>query len=281
MRTADTHNRNSRQQPMSTADSDPFRWHGLMVAGMFLATLPALLGVIVLTLPEPPVRAWSVEAASLGVSTDEIIIGEATYLSSCALCHGKDANGVARLGKPLRNSAYVQQHSDEELYTLIATGRLPTDAENTTGVAMPARGAQGLSDHRMHAVVTYLRAIQDPTQPVVSIDDWIVKSAADGQPVAGLVGGTAGVGHDLFVSSCSACHGSSGEGVPGLGKALRDSPFVDSKSDEDLIAFVKAGRPIWDAENTTGLDMPSKGGNPALTDEQLADIVKYIRGIHK
>jgi disulfide bond formation protein DsbB len=199
------------------------------------------------------------------------------------LCHGPTAEGVARLGKPLRNIAYVQQHTDEELKHLIASGRLPSDPENTTGAVMPARGGRGIGDERLSQVVTYLRALQDPSRPTVSIDDWIIATSSEsgGATVAGLVGSTAGVGHDLFVASCSACHGPSGQGMEGLGKPLNSSPFVESKTDEELMSFVKAGRPIWDAENTTGLDMPSKGGNPALTDAQLSDIVKDIRSLHE
>jgi disulfide bond formation protein DsbB len=85
------------------------------------------------------------------------------------------------------------------------------------------------------------------------------------------------VSRTTFVASCSACHGEDGEGVEGLGKALDTSAFVRSKSDKELTTFIKTGRPIWDAENTTGLDMPPKGGNPALTDDDLANIVSYIR----
>ena len=36
-----------------------------------------------------------------------------------------------------------------------------------------------------------------------------------------------------------------------------------------------------DPLNTTGVGMPSKGGNPALTDEDLYDIVAYIRTLQK
>ena len=91
----------------------------------------------------------------------------------------------------------------------------------------------------------------------------------------------AGVGHDAFVASCSACHGAAGEGVAGLGKALAGSPFVREKTDAELMTFVKTGRPIWDPENTTGIDMPAKGGNPALTDDDLFAIVAYIRSLNQ
>lgn len=80
---------------------------------------------------------------------------------------------------------------------------------------------------------------------------------------------------------CIACHGPTGEGVENLGKPFTTSDFVTSQSDEELLAFVKTGRPIGHPDNTTGVDMPPKGGNPALTDEQLLDIIAYIRTLHE
>lgn len=88
-------------------------------------------------------------------------------------------------------------------------------------------------------------------------------------------------GKELFATTCAACHGPNGEGVTGLGKPFTTSEFVKSQTDEQMLAFLKVGRPSSDPANTTGVDMPPKGGNPALTDEQLTDIVAYIRSLHE
>lgn len=93
--------------------------------------------------------------------------------------------------------------------------------------------------------------------------------------------GDAEKGRQLFVASCSACHGPSGEGVQGLGKDMQHSEFIAGLTDDELVAFIKTGRPIGDPLNTTGVDMPPKGGNPAITDEQLMDIVAFMRSIHE
>jgi mono/diheme cytochrome c family protein len=82
-------------------------------------------------------------------------------------------------------------------------------------------------------------------------------------------------------TACSACHGPTGEGVPGLGKDMTHSEFIAGKTDEELVEFIKTGRPTSDPLNTTGIDMPPKGGNPALSEEDLYDIVAYIRTIHE
>lgn len=97
-------------------------------------------------------------------------------------------------------------------------------------------------------------------------------STPAGDPVAGKA---------QFDTVCIACHGPGGVGVEGLGKPFTTSEFLLTVSDEELLTFIKTGRPISDPANTTGVDMPPKGGNPALTDEQLIDIIAYIRSLHE
>ncbi len=88
-------------------------------------------------------------------------------------------------------------------------------------------------------------------------------------------------GEEQFNGLCIACHGAGGVGVDGLGKPFTTSEYLLTVSDEELLAFIKTGRPISDPLNTTGVDMPPKGGNPALTDEQILDIIAYIRTLHE
>ncbi|MBE7551265.1 MAG: cytochrome c [Anaerolineales bacterium] len=93
--------------------------------------------------------------------------------------------------------------------------------------------------------------------------------------------GDPAAGQAKFAQTCSACHGPTGEGIPNLGKNLVTSEFVAGQTDEQLLAFIKVGRPTSDPLNTTGIDMPPKGGNPALNDTDLENIVAYMRSIHK
>ena len=84
-------------------------------------------------------------------------------------------------------------------------------------------------------------------------------------------------GEALFLRTCSMCHGADARGMPRLGKGLRDNGFVRQRSVPELVEFLKTGRPAWDKLNTTRVDMPPRGGNPALTDEDLARIARYVR----
>lgn len=93
--------------------------------------------------------------------------------------------------------------------------------------------------------------------------------------------GDAAKGRQLFASTCATCHGPHGEGIPGLGRSVMASDFVATRTDAELVAFIKTGRSVDDPLNTTGVAMPPKGGNPALTDADLADIVAYIRSLQR
>jgi mono/diheme cytochrome c family protein len=108
-------------------------------------------------------------------------------------------------------------------------------------------------------------------------------SADRGTPTlgAGSSPGDAAKGRQLFASTCAACHGPHGEGIPGLGKSVMASDFVATRTDAELVAFIESGRSVDDPLNTTGVAMPPKGGNPALTDADLADIVAYIRSLQR
>jgi mono/diheme cytochrome c family protein len=96
------------------------------------------------------------------------------------------------------------------------------------------------------------------------------------EEVAGRCTGDAVAGETLYSGTCIACHGPDAKGLPNLGKDLTVSEFFKSKSDAELLTFVKTGRPVGDPDNTTGVDMPPRGGNPALSDEDITHIIAYI-----
>jgi disulfide bond formation protein DsbB len=89
-----------------------------------------------------------------------------------------------------------------------------------------------------------------------------------GDPAAGKI---------AYEKTCIACHGADLKGMPNLGKDLTTSEFVKGKTNLEMLDFLKVGRPASDPLNTQGVDMPPKGGNPALTDADLLNIVVYVR----
>lgn len=97
----------------------------------------------------------------------------------------------------------------------------------------------------------------------------------------GASAGDVAEGKKQYEQLCSACHGMDAKGMPNLGKDLTTSEFLKTKSDDEFVEFIKVGRPSGDPLNTTGVDMPPKGGNPALTDQNMYDIVAYVRTLEE
>jgi cytochrome c5 len=104
-------------------------------------------------------------------------------------------------------------------------------------------------------------------------------AANSGAAESAAVVGDPARGQTLYMSSCVACHGADATGVAGLGRSLHpsDSEFVRENSDEELVEFIKVGRQPDHPLNITGVAMPPKGGNPALSDEGIYDIVAWMR----
>lgn len=92
--------------------------------------------------------------------------------------------------------------------------------------------------------------------------------------------GDVAAGIEIHSGTCVACHGPNGEGIEGLGKPWVGSEFINSSTDVELIVFLNVGRPSDDPLNTTGIVMLPKGGNPSLSDDDLQDLVAYMRTLN-
>jgi disulfide bond formation protein DsbB len=88
-------------------------------------------------------------------------------------------------------------------------------------------------------------------------------------------------GKEIFMTTCVACHGADAKGIKGLGKDLTASTFAKGLSDDDLVAFINRGRDPSDPLNTTKVAMPPKGGNPALTDQDIRSVAMYVHSLEK
>ena len=88
------------------------------------------------------------------------------------------------------------------------------------------------------------------------------------------------VGEKLFKQTCAICHGMEGQGIDKLGKPIVGNEFVALHSDADLVEFLIEGRPATHPDNERGVDMPPRGGNPGLTDDDIASIVAYARTLN-
>ncbi len=238
---------------------------------------------------EPPRPAHEILLAGAPlppVGSDDALAGREIFLTTCAACHRPDGTGMPNLGKSIVKSDFLASQTDEEMEAFIRKGRTATDPMNTTRIPMPPFGGRtSMSPAELRGVIAYMRGLQDPrrmpslpayvpapTREVVveipkDLDPEEAKYIASGQK--------------LFANSCVSCHGKDAHGMPGLGKSLVKSEFLAKLSDDDALAFVKKGRSTSDPLNTTKVDMPPKGGNPALSDDDVLDIISYLRFLAK
>lgn len=84
-------------------------------------------------------------------------------------------------------------------------------------------------------------------------------------------------GEQLYLQSCAACHGVDGLGVANLGNQLRNSDFLATNTDEQVLAVTRQGRELNDPANTSGLVMPPSGGRPDFSDADILAIIQYLR----
>jgi cytochrome c oxidase subunit 3 len=100
---------------------------------------------------------------------------------------------------------------------------------------------------------------------------------ADPGAAGAAISGDAARGKAVWTDTCRSCHGEGGEGIAGQGKDIRGSEFIAGRSDGELLTFVKVGRMPFDPLNTTGVQMPPKGGNPLLKEQDLVDAIAFLR----
>lgn len=90
-------------------------------------------------------------------------------------------------------------------------------------------------------------------------------------------------GRDLFKSICQTCHGADGKGIRSLAPPLNRSEWVTGNKDRlaaivlyGLTGPVEVNGHIYDQGEVSG-EMPGIGNNDSLSDEDVAQILSFIR----
>ena len=80
-------------------------------------------------------------------------------------------------------------------------------------------------------------------------------------------------GKAVYETTCIACHGAGGKGeIPGVPDfTKKKSPL--SKSDAELFQNLLNGF----QSPGSFMEMPAKGGNPDLTEQDIQDVILYLR----
>jgi mono/diheme cytochrome c family protein len=130
---------------------------------------------------------------------------------------------------------------------------------------------------RRRFTVTALVALAVPALVALTAISTLAASSPSPSASAAALPGDPTKGGALYGANCASCHGASLTG--GIGPALNPIeklPNVANPLDPTfLIDIITNGR-IHQAGDPRQTDMPAKGGNSALTDQDVKDLASYI-----
>lgn len=178
--------------------------------------------------------------------------GEFLYQQACITCHGPEGSGG--VGGQIGNLVFLSSSSDEFLWDTIAYGKDETAMrgflkKGSAGALMP------LSEEDIDHIVAYLRKIQGYPR----VEE--MKRPHQSASVA--------LGKITYDSACASCHGDQGQGLSG--PAIGNSDFLKVATDGYLTGTIILGR-----ENTEMLSF-YRGGNVSLSQEEVENVVSYLR----
>jgi mono/diheme cytochrome c family protein len=205
----------------------------------FTLTLAILVSFQVYVLREP-------ERIAADEARDELIevtVGRGLYAENCAMCHGKEGEGVD--GPPLNDKRFLNETADETIFSLVSSG-IPSSE-------MPAwNQVHGgpFTDEQVLQVAAFIRSWEADAPDRQAI-------AMAGDPVNGLT---------LFNSTCIVCHGEDGRGTE-RAPTLNDPARLTQFGDDWYIETISNGRPAQ--------GMPTWG--TVLSPVQVRDLVALLR----
>lgn len=226
--------------------------------------------------------ADSVHVADSLRTLAQLEVGQRTYLSYCAMCHGNSGNGdgevaavmlqkgvaVARLNDGERMNGLTK----DDIAKVIAKGGAHTGRSNL----MPAWG-ELLGPDLVSALALYVSTLSatHPAIPNATLQQYL--AAPEGAPADGRI---------LFVHHCSACHGAYAKGDGPIGERLwaehkvrprdlTDSAYVASRTDRELFAVVSRGGGHFKKSTF----MPA--WTVTLSPAQISDVVAYVRTVSR
>ncbi len=251
------------------------------------------------------IRAWEPTAPEPVIATiaPDPARGATIFAGTCAICHGEDGKG-AKAAPALNDAKRLKEFDDawyrdtimhgrpakgmptwgtvlapqqiNDLIALLGAWREGREVTPTTSLAKQISNALfairqfDKVDAGFYLSAALPLANSSQTKEINAALE-LVKgnhlSEAEARLVALLP--PSEIGKELYASNCAPCHGDDGSG--GLGKSLRNSKYIQSKSDSELVDFVAVGR------KGTAMD----GFKNILSDEQLSYIIALLRAWQK
>lgn len=174
---------------------------------------------------------------NLTLNPKTIPYGQSLFVENCASCHGVEAQGTSR-------APNLQGLGAATIDFWVSTGRMPLTNSSVQAVEKPSR----FSESQTLAIDAFVSSIS-PGGPAI--------------PSVNLAIANESVGESLFSTNCAACHT-----ITGAGDALASGVYAPSLYNASLTQIAEAVR--------TGPGNMPRFGPSTLSDQQVADLVKYV-----
>jgi quinol---cytochrome-c reductase cytochrome c subunit len=172
----------------------------------------------------------------------DIAPGQTLFENNCSSCHGTEA-----LGSDIAPN--LQALGSGTIDFWLSTGRMPLANSSETATRKPPR----FNQTQILQIVAFVNSLTAPGEGNIAI------------PSVNLSGTNLSNGENLFVLNCAACHT-----ILGTGDAIADNNYAPSLHQATAYQIVEAMR--------TGPGNMPRFGPGTLSDQQVADIVAYVRG---
>ncbi len=220
-----------------------------------------------------PVAA--VEVAAAGATSGAEKSGEEVVKAVCSMCHAAGLMNAPKIGdkgqwQPRIAQGYetLVKHAIEGIRTMPARGGNPslTDGEVASAVANMANasGANFTAPAPKAAEEKPAEAAAAPSAPAAPAAE--VKAAEPVAAAAAPAPVAAGKsGEEVYKAVCAMCHATGLMNAPKFGDKAQWEPRIKQGYDTLVTHANKGVR-----------TMPAKGGNPSLSDTEVAGAVKYM-----
>jgi cytochrome c5 len=211
-----------------------------------------------------------VEVAAAGATSGAEKSGEEVVKAVCSMCHAAGLMNAPKIGDKAQWQPRIAQgyetlvkHAIEGIRTMPARGGNPslTDGEVASAVANMANasGANFTAPAPKAAEEKPAEAAAAPAAPAAEV------KAAEPVAVAAAPVAAGKSGEEVYKAVCAMCHATGLMNAPKFGDKAQWEPRIKQGYDT-LVTHANKGIRT----------MPAKGGNPSLSDAEVAGAVKYM-----
>lgn len=212
-----------------------------------------------------------VELAEVGAAGATEKSGEQVVKAVCAMCHDAGLMNSPKIGDKTQWQPRIAQgyetlvkHAIEGIRSMPARGGNPSLSDNEVANAVAYMANQSGANFKEIAPAEQAAPVEEATAPAAAeakADEPLAEKVA----VAAAPAAAGKSGEEVYKAACAMCHAAGLMNAPKFGDKAQWEPRI-KQGYATLVTHANKGIRM----------MPAKGGNPSLSDDEVAGAVKYM-----